>query len=555
MVEDFIEKIEHLLDLNFSLKNFKSFKGTEYINIKPLTILCGVNNSGKSSLIQSLLLLSQSTSHFKKISEYPVILLPDSFKLEETKYETTILFEGEKCHLSDYLNVLNKYTKEKELHFSFEFQDIKLLVTFVNISEASVLEAFIKEFTIEGKDYELKVYANFDSNNRILNYSCLIARMSFNDFLLQSPFKFIVFPEGEEELDQIYIHNYTIENLHVKFNGFIPERLILPVKDLVSQIDNIFKKFGGENKKLKSIKKSIEKNSKFLFFRLRDVSEKEDIQANYAIINFEDLLFISNFFNNIHYIGPLRDEPHRYYQFFDIRELNIGNKGQNAPQILTLQADSEIPVFKIFDIKNNQILYNDFICENLTLQKGLSKWFEILGLPDINPKLVEKILFQIMVKLLKKDFNVSLQDVGFGISQILPVYIESLRMNKGHTLILEQPEIHLHPKMQSNLADFLLCMMLSGKNFIVETHSEYLINRICLRIAQDQKNILRDMISIVFIDPPKFHEEKGFEGSKIKKISLNKYGEIENWPIGFFDEMDYTKLLKAAIDKRKNENS
>ncbi len=553
MGEDFIEKVENSLDLNFSLKNFKSFKDTEYINIKPLTILCGVNNSGKSSIIQSLLLLSQSISQVKEVSEYPFILLPDSFKYKTTKYKTTLLFEGENCHLSDYFNVLNKYTEEKELHFSFEFQDIKFLVTFVNISEASVLEAFIKEFIIEGKDYELKVFANFDSNKRILNYSCFIARMSFNDFLSHSPFEFIISLEGEEELDQIYIENYTIENIHVKFNGFIPERLILPVKDLFAQIENIFKEFGRENKKLKSIKKSIDKNSKFLFYRFRDVSEKEDIQANYAILNFKGLKLILNFFNNIHYIGPLRDEPHRYYQFFDIRELNIGNKGQNAPQILTLHADSEIPVFKIFEIKNNQILFSDFKCEDLTLQKGLSKWFEILGLPDINPKLVEKILFKIMVNLLKKDSNVSLQDVGFGISQILPVYIESLKMNKGHTLILEQPEIHLHPKMQSNLADFLLCMMLSGKNFIVETHSEYLINRICLRIAQDQKNILNDMISIVFVDPPKSHKEKGFEGSKINKIALNKYGEIENWPIGFFDEMDYNKILKAAIDKRRNE--
>ena len=555
MANNLIRNKKKSLDLKFGLKNFKSFKDIGYINLKPLTIICGVNNSGKSSLIQSLLLLSQSISNIEEVSELPFIRLPNLFKYEDTKYKTAILFEGEKCHLSDYSNVLNKYTKEKEIHFSFGYQDIKFLVTFMNISEGSVLEAFIKEFILEGKDYKLKVFANFDSNNRILNYSCLIIRMSFKDFLSNSPFEFIMSIEGEKEIDQIYIDNYTIENIHIKFNGFIPQRLILPVKDLLVQIDNIFKEYSGENKKLKSIKKSIDRNSKFLFYRLRDVSEKEGLHANQAILNFKDLAFILTFFNNIHYIGPLRDEPHRYYQFFDIRELNVGNKGQNAPQILTLQADSEIPAFKIFEIKNNQISFSDFECEDLTLQKGLSKWFDILGLPDINPKLVEKILFKIMVDLLKKDSNVSLQDVGFGISQILPVYIESLRMNKEHFLILEQPEIHLHPKMQSNLADFLLCMMLSEKNFIVETHSEYLINRICLRIAQDQKNILKDMISIVFVDPPEMSEEKGFEGSKINKIALSKYGEIENWPIGFFDETDYGKILKAAIDKRKNEVS
>lgn len=555
MLEKHEEENDSSLNLTYGLRNFKSFKEKEYINIKPLTILCGVNNCGKSSLIQSLLLLSQSISQVKEGSELPFIILPESFITEDVKYKTSLLFEGEKCHLSDYFNVLNKYTEENEIDFSFAFNDIKFSITFANVSKISVMEAFVKEFTITGKNYELKTSANFDINNRIQNYTCLITIMSFKDFILQTPFKFMLDTEEEDELDEIFITNYRIKNLHVKFNGFIPESLLLPAKNIKEQIEKIFKNFGGEKKSIKHIKKFIDKNSKYLFYQLGDTSEREDLQAKYAILNFRNLNFILNFFINIHYIGPLRDEPHRYYQFFDIRELKIGNKGQNAPQILTLQSDSEIPPIKIFEIKNNQIIYSDFKCKDLNLQKGLAKWFEIIGLPDINPELVEDILFKIMVNLLKKDTNVSLQDVGFGISQILPVYIESLRMDNKHTLILEQPEIHLHPKMQSNLADFLLCMMLSGKNFIIETHSEYLINRICLRIAQDQNNFLKDKISIVFIEPPEGDEEKGFEGSKINRIILNNYGEIENWPIGFFDEMDYNKILKAAINKRINEKS
>ncbi len=224
MSENQIDKTEDVLNVNFGLTNFKSFKDKEYINIKPLTILCGVNNCGKSSLIQSLLLLSQSISHVKEVSELPFILLPDSILYENVKYKTSLLFEGEKCHLSDYFNVLNKYTEEKEINFSFEFNNTKFSVTFLNTSETSVLEAFIREFTIEGNDYELKISANFDNNNRIINYSCLITRMSFKDFLLQSPFDFIVSMEGENELDQIYIKIYNIKNLQVKFNVFIPER-------------------------------------------------------------------------------------------------------------------------------------------------------------------------------------------------------------------------------------------------------------------------------------------------------------------------------------------
>jgi predicted ATPase len=187
------------------------------------------------------------------------------------------------------------------------------------------------------------------------------------------------------------------------------------------------------------------------------------------------------------------------------------------------------------------------------LKKGLSIWSEILELPDIDPKIVEQILFKIQVELPKIDKKVTLQDVGFGISQILPVYVESLRMKKGHTLILEQPEIHLHPSMQSKLADFLLSMVVSGKNFIIETHSEYILNRLSLRIAQDQTDKLKDLISIVFIEPPRDDENLGFLGAKINDLELNRYGEIINWPVGFFDQHDYDKMLKAAIEKRKND--
>ena len=177
-----------------------------------------------------------------------------------------------------------------------------------------------------------------------------------------------------------------------------------------------------------------------------------------------------------------------------------------------------------------------------------------MDLPEISTERVEQTLTKVLVKLPEKDDYVSLQDVGFGISQILPVYIESLRLIPGEEiLILEQPEIHLHPSMQSKLADFLLSMALSGKRFIIESHSEHLINRICLRIAQDQTNELNDYISMVFIEPiPKISMEED-PRSRITKIKLNNYGGVENWPVGFFDTSDHRKILQAGIIKRKRE--
>jgi len=291
----------------------------------------------------------------------------------------------------------------------------------------------------------------------------------------------------------------------------------------------------------------------FNFFIILYINQKIIKETYYSFFEYYENKTFEDLLKKFHYIGPLRDEPHRYYQFYDIRNLDIGNKGQFAAQILTLEGELQIPTFKTFEIIDGKLIFEKVKLKDLSLKKGLSIWLNKLNLPSINPKKLEYILFKIVVNLQKSDEYVTLQDVGFGISQILPVYVESLRMEKGHTLVLEQPEIHLHPSMQSKLADFLISMAISGKNFLIETHSEHLINRICLRIAQDHSNTIKNIISLVFVDPPKEDRTGKFIGSKIKKIILNNYGEIENWPVGFFDGLDSGKIIQAAINKRRKQ--
>ena len=121
------------------------------------------------------------------------------------------------------------------------------------------------------------------------------------------------------------------------------------------------------------------------------------------------------------------------------------------------------------------------------------------------------------------EFNkgrVNLADVGFGVSQVVPIVIASL-LDHSETLILEQPEIHLHPKMQMKLADFILSMAISGKTFIIETHSEHIINRFVRRIVEDENGILNSLIGINFIK----NTEKG---SKIEKVKITeKNGRVK----------------------------
>jgi len=116
----------------------------------------------------------------------------------------------------------------------------------------------------------------------------------------------------------------------------------------------------------------------------------------------------------------------------------------------------------------------------------------------------------------------------------------------GAVLLFEQPELHLHPAVQSRLADFFISLAKSGRQCLVETHSEYLINRLRLRIAEsEQSDQLQDLATIHFV-------ERTGATSKFTEVSINEFGAIPDWPTGFFDQgpNESEQILKAALLKK-----
>ena len=163
--------------------------------------------------------------------------------------------------------------------------------------------------------------------------------------------------------------------------------------------------------------------------------------------------------------------------------------------------------------------------------------FELESLDD------RKTLYRVRVQRNSKSAAVLLTDVGFGVSQVLPVLVMLAYARKGDTLILEQPEIHLHPAVQSGLADIIIETALV--QVIVESHSEHLLTRLQRRIAEVHlpRGLTLESRDIAMY----FCEQPGKE-SRIERLEIDDFGNISNWPRDFFGNplQDSVAMMEAA---------
>ena len=227
------------------------------------------------------------------------------------------------------------------------------------------------------------------------------------------------------------------------------------------------------------------------------------------------------------YLGPLRSAPERLYGLSDDYDRLTGITG----------VEGEFSANVLYD--------EDLLSQNepgVSVKDATNKWFKQFGIPyelDIR-NLGEQSLAgeYITIALTDKrtDTQVTLADVGYGINQILPVIIEGIASQEGAILCVEQPEIHLHPRLQANIADLMIDTIADEpgkrKQWIVETHSELLITRLQRRIREGK--ISPDDISVLYVDPS---DDNGVEGSAILRLKMDENGDfIDHWPHGFFDE-------------------
>jgi predicted ATPase len=135
--------------------------------------------------------------------------------------------------------------------------------------------------------------------------------------------------------------------------------------------------------------------------------------------------------------------------------------------------------------------------------------------------------------------------MGEGASQVLPIIARSLWRDEESCLLVEQPELHLHPAAQCSLADLFIDTMKGGtRQVIVETHSEHLLLRLRTRVAEGAVDPAH--IAVLYV------ERQGRE-STVRRLALNGHGHFDEWPSGFFEE-GYKEAMALAMASQKRKH-
>jgi|GEM_PF-447674 len=540
------------------INNIRNLDFDDYLQLAPMTILLGKNSSGKSTFLRTFPLIKQTL---------------------EIRRSTPLLWYGNLVDFGSFDDTINKFSEEsnKTIKISFKIKD-EVPSRFLTLKrkESTTSEKKIVETSVEisimkkiDNEYISKIEILRENLNFILNlnekqeldsiklndtvidnlklkYNILFQELIPTEFHTKNSEKELYFEKEyiQEKIFKNFVEVFELDNEETRkiiqkklsevgierFRGFNDESDISYVRFPKINTLLYFDKniaFNTDEDFIKKIKKIIPKHLNKINFsedkikKLKNLCLMLEIVEMLQYINIE----ISNYFKNTSYIAPLRATAQRYYRIQGLDIESIDPTGSNLPIYL----------------------------KNLSLANQLefSKWTEEnfgFKLTFItNPGHVS-----LAIQQYNKSFN--LADTGFGFSQILPILLQIWSRifnndkvirrrlpwleNNNLVFLIEQPELHLHPAMQATLIDVFIKAIKLGKKkkinikFVLETHSETIINRIGRHIIEE--NLESENVEIMI-----FENEK--DKLEIIKTNITPDGIIEKWPLGFFEPKELLK--------------
>lgn len=247
-------------------------------------------------------------------------------------------------------------------------------------------------------------------------------------------------------------------------------------------------------------------------------------------------LAFEEMFGRVYYLGPLREYPKRQYTWAGAEPADMGQRGERVVDALLAAENRKATISLGKGTKRR------------SLEEHVAWWLQELGLVHsfaVEPVAKDSRIYTVKVRKSSQSAEALITDVGFGVSQILPALVLCYYVPEGSTIILEQPEIHLHPSIQGRLADvFIDAIKRRHVQIIFESHSEHLLRRLQRRIAEG---------ALETQDAALYFCEMGDSHSILTPLQLDMFGAISNWPKDFFGD-EFTEIAetsKAALRRKQ----
>lgn len=237
------------------------------------------------------------------------------------------------------------------------------------------------------------------------------------------------------------------------------------------------------------------------------------------------------------YLGPLRERPQVMYRVIQTEAPDdVGTAGQHTAAVLYRNQGRKI-----------RAPHPSGGARTMKLGEAVDAWVSEFGLAArVRTRDAGRHGFELLVEVDGLARPLDPTSVGVGVSQVLPVLVRVLLADPGQLIMLEQPELHLHPQLQQKLGDFLLRASQSGRQILVETHSDHLVTRLRRRIAEADDESVGDLVRLLFV-----YQEGG--GTTYRPVDINEFGGIDEWPPGFFDQAveDVRQIVQAGLEKKR----
>ncbi len=260
---------------------------------------------------------------------------------------------------------------------------------------------------------------------------------------------------------------------------------------------------------------------------LQKLIQKSSIERNLAAEE------ISKQLKNLTYISADRIPPAELYEVGSSdAEIVVGSKGQYTICVLEIFKELKVNQTLLYHASNFNTLFRQ-------VESWLGHFFPGTIL-NINPiKNVSKL--SLGIKTSKETEFLRPQNVGYGITQLLPIITACLKAKSGDIILIENPEAHLHPYGQSEIGAFLANVASTGVQIIVESHSENVLNGIRKGMLSN-KNLNSEDIMIYFF------EDIYKKDNRIIPIHIEPNGDLSDFPVDFFDQarQDLREILKRS---------